>query len=180
MKNLAPILTLLFTIQGFAAETPSPLPLGSWSDHDLDTAQRTAIRQAFQQGIDQQFIPGGSLMIIHKGEVILQEGFGVASLESGEPFAAGFSELSPLSDETSFLIENLQAVVAPIGDEESASFIDRQSVLTVSNSRVMHMKSASAITPARQVISRSTANAISNVIKQNPTLTTAPKAVQTK
>jgi CubicO group peptidase (beta-lactamase class C family) len=88
MKHLAPILTLLFTIQGFAAETPSPLPLGSWSDHDLDTAQLSGIRQTFQQGIDQQFIPGGSLMIIHNGEVILQEGFGVASLESGEPFTA--------------------------------------------------------------------------------------------
>tara|TARA_B110000037_G_C17037519_1_gene472254 strand:+ start:417 stop:1082 length:666 start_codon:yes stop_codon:yes gene_type:complete len=65
-----------------------PLPLGSWSDHDLDTAQRSDIRQTFQQGIDQKFIPGGSLMIIHNGEVILQEGFGVASLESGEPFTA--------------------------------------------------------------------------------------------
>ena len=89
MKHPAPILTLLLTFHAFSAETaPTPLPHGSWTDHGLDTAQHSAIRQAFQLGIDQQFIPGGSLMIIRKGEVILQEGFGVADLESGKPFEA--------------------------------------------------------------------------------------------
>jgi len=89
MKHLVPILSLLFALKGFGAETKVlPLPHGSWTDHGLDTAQRSAIRQAFQRGIDEKFIPGGSLMIIHKGEVILQEGFGVANLESGEPFKA--------------------------------------------------------------------------------------------
>ncbi|MFL3659697.1 MAG: serine hydrolase, partial [Opitutales bacterium] len=89
MKHPASVLTLLLTFHAFSAETQtSSLPHTSWTDHALDTAQRSAIRQAFQRGIDEKFIPGRSLMIIHKGEVILQEGFGVANLESGEPFKA--------------------------------------------------------------------------------------------
>ena len=59
MKQHASIFYLLFYFQGFVAETKaSPLPLGSWTDHGLDAAQRSAIRLAFQQGIDEQFIPG--------------------------------------------------------------------------------------------------------------------------
>ncbi|MCB1120742.1 MAG: beta-lactamase family protein [Verrucomicrobiae bacterium] len=64
----------------------SPLPEGSWTDHGLNAAQQNAIRFAFQRGINEQFIPGGSLMIIHEGEVIMKEGFGLADLESKKPF----------------------------------------------------------------------------------------------
>lgn len=89
MKKITPILCLLFSLPVFGATTKvSPLTHGSWTDHGLDKAQRTVIRQAFQQGIDDQFIPGGSLILIHKGEVILHEGFGVADLESKKPFEA--------------------------------------------------------------------------------------------
>ena len=84
------LFSLIFTsLWGLVAHTDaSPLPQGSWLDHGLEKAQKIAIRQAFQRGIDEQFIPGGSLMILHKGEVILQEGFGVADLESRKPFEA--------------------------------------------------------------------------------------------
>jgi CubicO group peptidase (beta-lactamase class C family) len=84
------LFSLIFTsLWGLVAQTDaSPLPQGSWLDHGLEKAQKIAIRQAFQRGIDEQFIPGGSLMILHKGEVILQEGFGVADLESRKPFEA--------------------------------------------------------------------------------------------
>ena len=86
MKALIPILTCsLFTLSTFAAP---PVPTGDWEAHGLKESQREKIRAAFQKGIDEQFIPGGSLTIIHKGEVILKEGFGVADLESQEPFDA--------------------------------------------------------------------------------------------
>lgn len=62
------------------------LPIGNWQDHGFSEDQLASIRLAFQQGIDEQFIPGGSMMIIHHGEIIIQEGFGVDNLETKRPF----------------------------------------------------------------------------------------------
>ncbi|MDG2168011.1 MAG: serine hydrolase [Opitutales bacterium] len=84
MKALfAGLSIFLFSLQLFAA---SPIPSGSWEKHGLNDKQGEQIRAAFQKGIDNKFIPGGSLMLIHKGEIILNEGFGVADLESQKPF----------------------------------------------------------------------------------------------
>ena len=66
----------------------SELPSQSWTEHGLEQSDRAAIRAAFQRGIDERFIPGGSAMIIHKGVVVLHEGFGVADVQSGKPFEA--------------------------------------------------------------------------------------------
>lgn len=89
MKPFAPISLVLILFLGLVVRIDaSPLPQGSWADHGLDTVQKTEISQAFKRGMDEQFIPGGSLMIIHKGDVILHEGFGVADLKSGKPFEA--------------------------------------------------------------------------------------------
>ena len=74
---------LCSTIAGTAA---TPLPRGSWTDHGFSNDQRGSIQEAFNKGIDNQYIPGGALMIIHKGEVILEEGFGFANLETKKPF----------------------------------------------------------------------------------------------
>ena len=60
--------------------------MGDWGKHGLTTQQRERIRSAFQAGIDNKFIPGGALMLIHKGEVILSEAFGVADLKTQRPF----------------------------------------------------------------------------------------------
>lgn len=84
IRKLFQIAIVVFT----QSLTASQLPKGSWESHGLDPAQRGAIRQAFQRGIDERFIPGGSLMIIHNGEVILHEGFGVADLDSKRQFEA--------------------------------------------------------------------------------------------
>ncbi len=62
------------------------LPQGDWSAHSLTAAQRERIREAFETGIKNQFLPGGSLMLIHRGEVILKEGFGLADLDTRQPF----------------------------------------------------------------------------------------------
>jgi arylsulfatase A-like enzyme/CubicO group peptidase (beta-lactamase class C family) len=62
------------------------LPQGEWELHGFNAQQREQIRAAFQSGIDRKFIPGGALMLLHEGEVVLSEAFGVADLESGRPF----------------------------------------------------------------------------------------------
>lgn len=86
MKSLIVVLSL--SIVSLSVYAASPIPSGDWEDHDLTKHQREQIRAAFQKGIDDKFIPGGSLTIIHKGEIILKEGFGVADLDSKEPFDA--------------------------------------------------------------------------------------------
>jgi CubicO group peptidase (beta-lactamase class C family) len=59
----------------------------AWLRHGFTGAQRDKIRAAFQLGIDQKFVPGGAMLIIHQGEPIFREGFGVSSLETRQPFS---------------------------------------------------------------------------------------------
>ena len=42
--------------------------------------------------------------------------------------AAGFPKLGPLGDEVSFLIENLEPIVATVRHKNTTTFIDRQPV----------------------------------------------------
>ena len=58
----------------------------AWLRHGFTGPQRDKIRAALQRGIDQKFVPGGALLIIHRGEPIFRDGFGLASLETGKPF----------------------------------------------------------------------------------------------
>lgn len=58
----------------------------AWLRHGFTAAQRDSIRAALRRGIYQKFVPGGALLIIHRGEPILREGFGMASLETAKPF----------------------------------------------------------------------------------------------
>lgn len=58
----------------------------SWLDHGFTAAQREEIRSAFRWGIEQKFVPGGALLIIHRGEPVFREAFGMADIESGRPF----------------------------------------------------------------------------------------------
>ncbi len=89
MKSISLMLYLLLSAHVIGGTTKATsLPVGSWTAHGFDSAQRDSIQQAFERGIDEGFIPGGSLMIVHKGEVILHEGFGLADLESATPFEA--------------------------------------------------------------------------------------------
>lgn len=62
------------------------LVVGDWQAHGFDATAREAIRTVFQEGIDRKVIPGGSLMILHRGEVVMREAFGVADIESEAPY----------------------------------------------------------------------------------------------
>ncbi len=75
-----------FGMVACAAAEPTPLPEGSWGDHGFTQSQRDRIHSVFQQGIDRKAIPGGALLIIHEGEVVLREAFGVADIETNRPF----------------------------------------------------------------------------------------------
>src|SRR5262245_15557381 len=63
-----------------------PMAEAAWVRHGFSDAQRDRIRAALQWGIDQRFVPGGAMLIVHWGEHVFREGFGVASLETKQPF----------------------------------------------------------------------------------------------
>ena len=65
---------------------PAALSQGKWKQHGFREEQREEIRAAFQTGVDRKFIPGGALMLLHEGEVVLSEAFGVADAGSGRPY----------------------------------------------------------------------------------------------
>jgi len=60
----------------------------AWLSHGFTEAQRGSIRAACQWGIENKFVPGGALLLVHRGETVFREGFGVADLKTGRPFAA--------------------------------------------------------------------------------------------
>ena len=62
------------------------LKQGDWKAHGLPEEGKEKIRRAFQTGIDRNLFPGGAMMLVHRGEVVFREGFGVADIESKQPF----------------------------------------------------------------------------------------------
>jgi len=90
----APVLSAaIFVGAASAADNPQEgkptMEEKAWLSHGFTETQRQSIRAACQWGIENKFIPGGSLLLIHRGETVFREGFGVADLKTGRPFAAG-------------------------------------------------------------------------------------------
>ena len=84
---------LMAVISMIAAGEQSGPPKGgptveeqAWLKHGFTEAQRQSIRDVFRWGMDQKYVPGGSLLLIHRGETVMREGFGVADIETKEPF----------------------------------------------------------------------------------------------
>ena len=58
----------------------------AWLAHGFTTAQREGLREPFRWGIETKAIPGGALLVIHRGEPVFREAFGVADMETKRPF----------------------------------------------------------------------------------------------
>jgi CubicO group peptidase (beta-lactamase class C family) len=58
----------------------------AWLAHGLTVEQRDQIRAAFRRGIDQKVIPGGNLLLIHKGESVFREACGRRDIKLERPF----------------------------------------------------------------------------------------------
>ena len=84
--------TLAFAPWVFSATPASPEPLAdpagetAWLAHSFTAAQRDSLREVWQWGIAENFVPGGAMLIVHRGETVFREAFGVADLATGRPF----------------------------------------------------------------------------------------------
>ena len=76
----------LTSVNGESRETKDPAGESAWLADGFTASQRESLRNAFRWGIDNRFIPGGSLLIIHRGKVVFREAFGLADLETNKPF----------------------------------------------------------------------------------------------
>lgn len=67
------------------AEDSAP-PKGDWISHGFTEAQREKVRAVMQEGVENKVIAGGSLLLMHRGEVIFREAFGFADIQTKRPF----------------------------------------------------------------------------------------------
>lgn len=58
----------------------------AWEAHGFTSGQRAALREVWAWGIAGRFVPGGVMLVVHRGEVVFREAFGVADLASGRAF----------------------------------------------------------------------------------------------
>jgi CubicO group peptidase (beta-lactamase class C family) len=70
-----------------AQKIPTELKMGDWLAHNFSESGRKKIDSDFQAGVDRGVIPGGSLLILHRGEVIHRKAYGLADLESKRAFS---------------------------------------------------------------------------------------------
>lgn len=77
---------------GFAGPAAPPAPIAdpageaAWLAHGFTAAQRNSLREVWRWGIAENFVPGGAMLIVHRGETVFREAFGVADLATGRPF----------------------------------------------------------------------------------------------
>jgi CubicO group peptidase (beta-lactamase class C family) len=92
--RLRPLATAAFLIGtwGLAAAAPTPAALAdaagekAWLAHGFTAAQRDSLREVWRWGMAERFVPGGAMLIVHRGETVFREAFGVADLATGRPF----------------------------------------------------------------------------------------------
>ena len=77
---------------GFSASAATSVsmadPAGerAWLAHNFTATQRDSLREVWRWGIAEKFVPGGAMLIVHRGEIVFREAFGVADLATGRPF----------------------------------------------------------------------------------------------
>ncbi len=67
-------------------KAPSQLKTGDWLAHHFTAAGRDQIDHDFMEGVNRGILPGGALLIMHQGEVIHRKAYGLADIESKQPF----------------------------------------------------------------------------------------------
>tara|TARA_R110002049_G_scaffold4601_5_gene32238 strand:- start:331843 stop:334296 length:2454 start_codon:yes stop_codon:yes gene_type:complete len=142
--------------------TRRELTRGQWKEHGFTAEQLDRVRKAFQNGIDRKFIPGGAMTLIHNGEVILREAFGVADLETNQPFLTSspvrIASLTKLHTSTVLVMLAEQGLLSL--DEPIDTYLPE-----FANLRVRGKDAIVAAPTLRQCLSHTTGFVSNNVLK---------------
>jgi CubicO group peptidase (beta-lactamase class C family) len=98
MHKRLPLLSLLALILCVSCSAPrtgivadegrvhQPLKQGDWVTHGLSEKSRDSLKIHLRKGVRSEMIAGGSLLLLHRGEVIFDDSFGYADKKSGRHF----------------------------------------------------------------------------------------------
>lgn len=64
------------------------LAIGDWTKHGFSPESKTSLESHLGASVRAGLVPGGSLILLHQGEVIFRDGFGFAHLRDEQPFTA--------------------------------------------------------------------------------------------
>lgn len=87
VRYLLGILTVLLAGcgNGPSLETAA-LPTGEWTDHGYTAEQKSEVKGVMEEAVASGEMAGGSLLLIHRGEVIFKEAVGFADIQEKRPF----------------------------------------------------------------------------------------------
>lgn len=63
-----------------------PSAAANWEAHGFTEEQRVRIRSHFRSALEERILPGGTLRLIHRGEVIFDEAYGRIDADGQQPF----------------------------------------------------------------------------------------------
>lgn len=86
MKSLLPpsVFLLLLTVIASGED----LAIGNWTKHGFSPEAKSSLESHLVESVREGLVPGGSILLLHQGEVIFREGFGYAHLRHEQPFTA--------------------------------------------------------------------------------------------
>jgi len=87
-KNRFYLSLFLFALLLSSCASTQSLRQGDWVEHGFSAEGRESLYSFVQEAVDNNEIPGMSVLLLHKGEVIFEEGFGYADIENKVPFKA--------------------------------------------------------------------------------------------
>ncbi|TWU19445.1 serine hydrolase domain-containing protein [Allorhodopirellula heiligendammensis] len=116
---LPPIVLLLL----ISIASGEDLVISNWTEHGLSPESRASLESHLFESVDEGNVPGGSILILHAGEVIFRKGFGYAHLRHERPFSADAPfRIASLSKS---IIATLTVILDERGDLDLDSPIDR-------------------------------------------------------
>ena len=88
MMNMVLLIALYFAVYGIPSSTVNARDLkqGDWSGHGFTQGQKNDLESFMQGAIENGDIAGGTLALVHQGEVIFRGAFGYADLETRRSF----------------------------------------------------------------------------------------------
>jgi len=75
----------LFVLLLSSCTSTQSLQRGNWVEHGFSAEDRESLYSFVQEAVDNNEITGMSVLLLHKGEVIFEEGFGYADVENKVP-----------------------------------------------------------------------------------------------
>jgi CubicO group peptidase (beta-lactamase class C family) len=83
---LSVLFGLFFFIFSDDLNENSGVPSGGWISYGFSEEKSKTLQSFLEGAVQNRDIAGGSLLLIHNGEVIFRQAFGYADLENGRPF----------------------------------------------------------------------------------------------